>query len=318
MSIQYKLSIIIPAFNVEKYIGRCLESLINQSLKDLEVIVVDDASTDSTSKVVDTFRRENPQIAYIRNKSNLGAGVSRNVGFSVAGGVYVAFLDADDWIDTNAYHRMVDRLDSTAADIAMCGIKTEYGGPFLSNVRYSYPIENLISGKFALKLLCRTDTQDVYVSPMPGNKIFRKSFLSDYNLLFSTQSLYEDDEFMFRALMYAKSVAFVPDVFQHYYQRETSAMHSFSFTHIDAFIHAFQSIQKHLTESHQFSLYEDEFYALFDKCLSSLFDTLFNCEQSIQAQRQYIAYLLEKIHTYFSVREIVDHIDPQRLHRLWE
>ena len=312
-----KLSVVIPAFNCENYLIKCLDSVFNQSLKDIQVIVVDDGSSDKTYETALIYKKMYPNLTVIHHSDNLGTGTARNIGLSHADGLFVSFLDADDWMDTNAYLEMTMAIESTGADIALCGIRTEYESPFSSKIRYSYPHSNLITSKFALNLLSRSRMQDTFISPMVGNKMFRRTLLHQHPLAFPQRSLFEDDEFMFLAFCYANNVVFVPNIYQHYYQRVSSAMHSFSTKNIDCMLSAFQSIREQLTSESRYEEYSVEYFAFLEKCISSLLDTLFDCEQRLTAQRQYMTYLIEHLLQLFTIQELTAHIEPCRLRRVW-
>lgn len=303
-----KLSVIIPVFNCEKYLSRCLESILNQSFKNIKIIIVNDASTDNTNQIIKNFKKQSNQILAITNENNKGIGLSRNIGLRYANSEYVTFLDADDWIDTNAYNKMVYSLDKTKADIAICGIKTDYNSSYCSTNRYTYINDNVIDGKFALHLLSRTNSQDIYISPMPGNKIMRTKFIKDNYLLFPQRSFCEDDEFFFKAFYYSNKVALIPDVYQHYFQRNDSAMHIFSKKHIDDFIACFKEIKRFSQVANDTNIIKD-YYSYFKKSLISLLNSLFSSEQNIKYQKEYLKYLYEKIDANFSITEYIEYID---------
>ena len=311
------LSVIIPVRDGERYIKRCVESILNQSLKNIETIIVDDKSVDLTLELLNHYYANVANITIICHDKNRGTGAARNTGLKHSNGKYIAFLDADDWMDSNAYMKMTSTLETTDADIAVCGIKTEFLSPVSSELRYSYLYDNTISAEFALKLLSKNEAQDSYISPMVGNKVFCHSFLDKNDLVFPEKCNFEDDEFMFKSFLCANRVSLVPNTFHHYYQRYDSAMHSFSDLTIDDFITTFQSIKDELIAVQKWDIKSSEYYAFFDKCLSSLFNILFASEQQVASQRYYITHLLEKIIDCFSIKELVAHIDPIRLSRLW-
>ena len=312
------LTVIIPVRNGGDYLGRCIESLTNQSLKKLKILVVDDCSNDNTVEIASSYAEKNPQISVVCHSMNLGTGSARNTGLNLATSPYVAFLDADDWIDTNAYSEMISALEKTNSDVAICGIKTEYTSITESTVRYSYPYKNELSARFALRLLCRCEMQDVFISPMVGNKVFRRSLLQEENLLFPKRSYYEDDEFSFKVFASSNKVVLVPNVFQHYFQREGSAMHSFSEEVINQMFSAFRSIRMSLDDAGAWKALEQEFYSFLDKCLSSLLDTMFSCVQNVSAQRKYISTILKQLLNDYTIEELIANIEPSRLQRLWE
>lgn len=303
-----KLTVVIPVFNCEKYLQRCLESVVNQSLKNIKIIIINDASTDKTAEVINKFKSQNNKILVITNKVNKGTGQSRNMGITITDSEYITFLDADDWVDTNTYKKMVSVLDETKADIAVCGVKTEYISTYNSIKRYTYNSDNIIDGKFALHLLSHTNTQDIYISPMPGNKIIRTKFMKENKLLFPQRSFCEDDELFFKAFYQAHKVAIVPDVYHHYFQREDSAMHLFSKKHIDDFITCFKEINKFSRLINDDEIKKD-YYSFFKKTLLSLLNTLFCSEQKAANQREYLKYLYEQINDNFSIAEYIEYFD---------
>lgn len=119
-----KVSIIVPVYNVERYLDRCIQSLVNQSLKDIEIILVDDGSPDNCPKMCDEYAQKDNRIKVI-HKQNAGLGYARNSGLDVAIGEYVAFVDSDDYVDTAMYETLYERSNITNADATFCGFKTE-------------------------------------------------------------------------------------------------------------------------------------------------------------------------------------------------
>ena len=103
-----KLSIIIPVYNVEKYLPKCLESILGQSFKDFEIICVNDGSTDNSLQVLQTYKKQDGRIVIV-DKKNEGSGIARNLGLSTARGNYVYFVDSDDWLENYALEKMIHK-----------------------------------------------------------------------------------------------------------------------------------------------------------------------------------------------------------------
>lgn len=114
-----RISVIIPAYNAEKYIERCLHSLLNQTYKNLEIIVVNDGSQDNTASIVEKVRNEDSRIILI-NKVNSGVSETRNVGLKYATGDYIGFSDADDYVEETMYEKLISSMKETNSDISMC------------------------------------------------------------------------------------------------------------------------------------------------------------------------------------------------------
>lgn len=116
-----KVSVIVPVYNVENYLDKCLESIINQSFKDMEIILIDDGSTDDSGKICLKWQERDNRIIYIKKK-NEGPGPTRDFGVSIAKGKYISFVDSDDWIEKDAIESMYNAAEESNADIVMCDI----------------------------------------------------------------------------------------------------------------------------------------------------------------------------------------------------
>lgn len=120
-----KISIIVPIFNVEKYLSRCLDSLLNQTFKDIEIILVNDGSTDSSLSICKKYAEEDNRI-HIINKENGGVSSARNEGIRISSGDYIGFVDPDDWIEIDMYEVLYNRIMYDRSDIAICNYKMVY------------------------------------------------------------------------------------------------------------------------------------------------------------------------------------------------
>lgn len=120
-----KVSIIVPVYNAEKYLQECVNSILNQTLSDLELILVDDGSTDSSPALCDKCAAQDERVKVI-HQTNAGAAVARNNGIKVAQGEYIAFVDSDDWIDTDMYERMLDAAAANDCDLVICDCLKEF------------------------------------------------------------------------------------------------------------------------------------------------------------------------------------------------
>lgn len=119
-----KISIIVPCYNVEKYLERCLLSLVNQSLKDIEIILIDDGSLDNCPQLCDEWREKDSRVKVI-HKPNGGLGYARNSGLEIAQGEYIAFVDSDDYVDTCMYEQLYNSTDKGKHDAVLCGLRQE-------------------------------------------------------------------------------------------------------------------------------------------------------------------------------------------------
>ena len=115
------VSIVVPVYNVENYLAKCLDSLVNQTLKDIEVIVVNDGSPDNSQKIIDKYVKKYPKLVKSFIKENGGQGSARNFGLEYAKGEYIAYVDSDDYVETNMFEEMYNIASKENSDIVICG-----------------------------------------------------------------------------------------------------------------------------------------------------------------------------------------------------
>ena len=210
-----KLSVIIPVYNAQKYIEECLNSVINQTLYDIEIICVNDGSTDNSAKILNSFRQKDSRII-ILNQDNSGAGAARNYGLDKASGEYVLFIDSDDFIETDAAEKLYNRAKETDADIVIC--KARY---------YDNSTHKFKPMPEALKqdLLCDKDIFnykdiDKYIfnfsTPCLWNKLCRRDFIQKNNLKFQNIKSCNDIYFGHMALVLADKITILPKVLLNY------------------------------------------------------------------------------------------------------
>lgn len=156
------VSVIIPLYNSEKYIVRCIESVINQSYNNLEIIIIDDNSNDKSSEIVKWYLNKYNNIRYIKNKVRLGVSQCRNIGLLEAESQYVLFLDSDDWIDLNCLKKAVEKFDSDyQIDIVVWEIKTALHNMEICK-RYQYLYDNILTSNMAISLLTHTFSNEFF------------------------------------------------------------------------------------------------------------------------------------------------------------
>lgn len=307
------ISIIIPVFNTEKYIARCLDSIINQSLKSLEIILIDDLSTDNSAAIIAEYVKKYDFIQYLKMKSKGSAGGARNLGLEKVSGEYIGFVDSDDWVDTMLFEKMLNAAKKHDADIAMCGVISEFENSHESVKRHEFIFENVIEGKAAFGLLTRVLNQDIVISPVVCNKIYRTKFIKDNHYSFLMNNYNDDDVFNFICLLQANKVAIVPNTYYHYYQRPDSIMHRFSTKHIDDFLFAYKMLKNFLEEKNCFSMLKNNYYMYMELNLAALLRILLNSEPILAKQNEHIIYLLNQLKEHVITNEYINYVGPQRL-----
>lgn len=210
-----KVSVIIPVYNVEKYLKRCLDSVINQTLRELEIICVNDGSTDGSSDVLDEYKRKDNRIIII-NKINGGLSSARNVGIKIAQGEYIGFLDSDDWVDLNFFEKLYDAAKKYDADAACAEIRR----PHLSgrvSLKLIFPNEKVLS-EIQSKYSYNKVPRQCYV----WNKIYRRSELERQKLNFKEGIMFEDIYFTPRFLYFSDKIVIVHGIFYNYWVNNQS------------------------------------------------------------------------------------------------
>ncbi len=205
-----KVSVIIPVYNVEKYLRECLDSVCNQTLKEIEIICVDDGSTDSSLDILKEYAKKDNRITVI-GQQNLHAGVARNAGLAVARGEYLSFLDSDDFFETNMFEKMYNKAIETSAEICTCHVRI-YNMSKNTYENCSWGLhDDLIPVKqpFAAK--------DIYEKIYQFNqgwvwdKIYKKSFVQKNKVRFQSQRSSNDVFFCFCNLTLATKIIVIPD-----------------------------------------------------------------------------------------------------------
>ena len=219
-----KVSVIIPVYNVEEYLRECLDSVINQTLKEIEIITVDDGSTDSSLEILKEYAKKDNRITVMKQE-NLHAGVARNAGLAVAKGEYLSFLDSDDFFELNMLEEMSKKADEDESDVTVCNADI-YDD---REKKYHQP-DFMLKKRFSTLSCIYTDTFKNnlfnFTSPSLWNKIFMKKFILDHQLLFQSIWNCNDIGFTFSALAYSKKISIVYKTLLHYRRNTTTSITS--------------------------------------------------------------------------------------------
>lgn len=207
------ISIIVPVYNVKDYVEKCLDSICGQSYFNLEIIVIDDGSTDGSGEVCETYASKDKRIKVIHRR-NGGLSAARNEGLDVATGEFVGFVDSDDWIDLDMYEFLYQLLKAEEADISICSHYVEKSGK--TKVKYvSDEVLNLISLD-AIRLL----VEDNIIRNFAWDKLYRRSMFE--NLRFPQGRYFEDMAIMYRVFYQARKIVMKGHPKYHYMIRDNS------------------------------------------------------------------------------------------------
>ena len=203
-----KLSIIVPVYNVEKYIDTCLRSLTQQTLQDIEIIIVNDGTKDKSENIIEKYVKENPTKIKYYEKENGGLSSARNYGLKYATGEYISFLDSDDYVEINMYEEMYNLAKKENVDMVECDFiwEWEYGKKIFDKRREYKSKEEMMRKPRVVA----------------WNKIYRREIINKYKITFPEGLIYEDMEFFYKLLPHLNRVSYINKYFVHYIQREDS------------------------------------------------------------------------------------------------
>jgi len=215
------ISVIVPIYNCEKYVSRCIESIINQEHKELEILLINDGSTDSSKSICEKYALQDTRIHLI-NKENSGVSASRNIGLSIAKGDYIAFVDADDYIDPEMYSSLYLKAIEESADMVFCRIKRfdDSGQFFYPDEKNLYRIKNR-----DIEPLFYTTKYSNYITKVEGvvwrtlyNKKFIENEFFDENLKYG-----EDLLFISSLILKSQKISIVDEYYYNYFTNVNSA-----------------------------------------------------------------------------------------------
>ncbi len=220
------ISIIVPVFNVEKYLKKCVISLIAQTYENLEIILVDDGSDDNSPKICECLAKEDSRIIVI-HQSNSGVSAARNVGFEAARGEFIAFVDGDDYISPYMIESLYDRIVADQSDLAICGYKkVNEEGHELSTATIP---DMVVSGTQAIKMHYR-DTAGIMV--LPWDKLYHRKLFND--IRFPVGKRCEDEAVFYLFLDLCERVSILAEPYYYYIQHKDSFMgRSYSVERLD-------------------------------------------------------------------------------------
>lgn len=212
-----KVSVVIPLYNAEPYIGRCIDSVLQQSYKNTEIVIVDDASSDASLSVAQSYQSRYPSVCIIRHRQNKGTMMSRRDGYMAATGDCLTFVDADDMLPPYAIERMVDKLQETNADIVTGNVEKIYVDGHRQRIVNRLP--STVSGIDMLEALL-----DNKVRRCLHGLLFRTALFRDYPLTnLDHMTIYEDASLLFQVVVNARATVPLDTTVYHYYENKLSS-----------------------------------------------------------------------------------------------
>lgn len=205
------VSVIVPIYNVEKYLKRCLDSIVNQTYKNIEIICIDDGSPDNSIDILRAFEKKDNRIKIIRQK-NMGLSGARNTGIDIAKGKYIIFVDSDDYIELDMIELMLGRIKNSDIDLVVCGTANHIGTIVKKEELYNFKKKEIKNGILYFK----ENYKLKYRFANCWNKMYKTEIIKSNNIEFPIGKLYEDLLFVFKYLINCKKVVIEPKALYNY------------------------------------------------------------------------------------------------------
>lgn len=242
-----KISIVVPIYNVEKYLRKCIDSILNQTYHNLEIILVNDGSTDSSGDICNEYKNKDERIVVI-HQENKGMSSARNAGIEIATGQYIGFVDSDDYIEKDMYERLFQNIIDYNADIAICGFVFEENNKIVSK-NFTNNVE-VFDKATALEELLKDRKIHSYV----WNKLFKRELWNDAK--FKLGVAFEDIDIMYKLFKKANKIIYINSLEYYYVQRSTSIMHvhnsKFIFDRINVIVERYNELKSEPNDKIQF------------------------------------------------------------------
>lgn len=243
-----KISVIIPVYNVEKYLRKCLDSVIGQTLEDIEIICVNDGSTDGSPDILKEYEEKDSRIKII-NKQNGGLSSARNEGLKLANSEYVGFVDSDDWIEPETYEVAYKIMKEFDVDMVNWGANIiseydNYNSQIVINAKKYHEIKITGLYDWSYELFSKS-TVTVW------NKLFKLSTIKNNDILFPNGLCHEDEEFTAKYLLHTRKTYYIDEYYYNYLQRKNSIMErqlcgdNYKFDLIDIYKNIYSYYRKH-------------------------------------------------------------------------
>jgi len=259
-----KVSVIVPVFNVGEYLSTSLDSILNQTLEDIEIICINDGSTDDSLNILEYYAKKDKRIKII-SKENEGQGTARNVGLDNAQGEFIYFVDADDFIKKDMLEKLYNKSVNGNLDLVMCKVSSFDNETHVIDDNLWYYSLKCFSG-FKKEVFNNLDTKEFtsLISVTPYNKLYRRSFIEKNNIRFPEKYIFEDEVFFYNVYLKAKRISLIDENLYYYRtnRKGSTVSKSQDKDYIDV-IHIFRLIRELLIETNYINVYKKQVYNRF-------------------------------------------------------
>ena len=302
-----KVSVIIPVYNTEKYLRECLDSIVNQTLREIEIICVDDGSTDGSLEILLEYEHRDPRIR-VFTQPNKNAGAARNNGFRYATGEYLSFLDSDDYFEPQMLEMAYLKAKNQIAEIVVFRSDSfDMNSNSYKELGYTIRRENLPDHEPFAGIEVKKDFFQTFVG-WAWDKIFLRRYIEEKNLRFQEQRTTNDMFFTFMAMVEANRITTIEDVLAHHRTNVRTSLEATRTKSWDCFYHALLALRKGLIDAGLFSHFEQDFINY------SLHFSLWNLNRMKEPEREELFNILK--HEWFQELGLIGYSKRKLYHAL--
>jgi len=321
-----KISVIIPVYNVEQYLSQCLESVVSQTLSDIEIVVVDDGSPDESSKIYQSYADKDSRIIIVK-KENAGVSKARNTGLMHATGDWVIFIDSDDWMATDACEILYREAVNNDVDMVIADVYIHHEKSV--NERVHVFSESFVSEDRKLIKQYKKSIIGYAYNPKPykkctmptglggpWNKLVKRSILSENNILYDSyvNGIFDDCLFSLEVLEHVKKIAYVACPVYYYRMVATSLLHRYKANILDTNYRIFERIQKHIQKYERWEDFKGAFFFYVVRRLDESLGVYFFAKENPQSFRERLNSLKQLILSE-PYRMALCEVDEKLLHK---
>ena len=282
-----KLSVIVPGYNVEKYISKCIDSILKNKIKGMEIILVNDGSKDNTLSIMREYEEKYPKLIRVIDQENQGISMARNAGIENASGEYISFIDSDDYIEPNMYHTMLEKAKTKDFDVVTCDVNVIYPDHTL---RVTSGVDHDCLTKKAVKQIMNT------WYAVTWNKIYKRELLKE--MRFKKDVWYEDVEFLYRLIPHVKKVGVVDQCLYNYIQRENSITYTYN-KKLYHLIENMNGIIDYYKEHKYYANYKDELEYAYVRYAYATFIKRLAKSKNKEMFKQGVTYAIKEVNNHF-------------------
>jgi glycosyltransferase involved in cell wall biosynthesis len=284
-----KVSIIIPVYNSEQFLNKCLHSVVSQTAENFEIIIVNDGSTDGSQKIIEDYAKKFLYITVI-NQENSGQAIARNRALQIAKGEYCAFVDSDDYIETKMVETLYNEAVSRKADIVICNWnEVDVNGRCLKHKEYEEYHKKMLTKEEVVEEFLMNKRQ--LIEGFSWNKLIKRSLFDEYKILYPNMK-YEDIPTIFKVLMKANTFVYVNDHLYNYVQHDKSTVHIRNEETAKGYLTAIQMVKQILKDENLLSKYNDQYLNYSMNCIlreyGLSYDTIKNHTELKKSYREFL------------------------------